>query len=97
MFLCGYFGWDIDWFGILMLVFVIILLMIVWKMFGYYVFILIFGFVSINYEIYEVVVMDGFGRFRIFWKVIVLMLYLVLFIVIVLVVGVSFGIFIEVY
>ncbi|ODE68649.1 sugar ABC transporter substrate-binding protein [Listeria monocytogenes] len=41
--------------------------------------------------------MDGSGRFRTFWKVTVPMLYPALFTVIVLAVGVSFGIFTEVY
>lgn len=97
MFLRGHFGWDIDWLGTPMSALVIISLMIAWKMSGYYALILISGLASINHEIYEAAAMDGSGRFRTFWKVTVPMLYPALFTVIVLAVGVSFGIFTEVY
>lgn len=75
----------------------VISLMIAWKMSGYYALILISGLSSINEEIYEAAAMDGSGRFRTFWKVTVPMMYPALFTVIVLAVGVSFGIFTEVY
>ncbi|EKZ0268299.1 sugar ABC transporter permease [Listeria monocytogenes] len=97
VFLRGHFGWDIDWLGTPMSALVIISLMIAWKMSGYYALILISGLASINHEIYEAASMDGSGRFRTFWKVTVPMLYPALFTVIVLAVGVSFGIFTEVY
>lgn len=97
IFLRDHFGWNIDWLGTPMTSLVVISLMIAWKMSGYYALILISGLSSINEEIYEAAAMDGSGRFRTFWKVTVPMMYPALFTVIVLAVGVSFGIFTEVY
>ncbi len=97
VFLRNNFGWDIDWLGTPMSALFIISLMIAWKMSGYYALILISGLASINDEIYEAAAMDGSGRFRTFWKVTIPMLYPALFTVLVLAVGVSFGIFTEVY
>ncbi|WP_088816407.1 MULTISPECIES: carbohydrate ABC transporter permease [Listeria] len=97
VFLRNNLGWDIDWLGTPMSALFIISLMIAWKMSGYYALILISGLASINDEIYEAAAMDGSGRFRTFWKVTIPMLYPALFTVLVLAVGVSFGIFTEVY
>lgn len=97
VFLRNQFGLDVDWLGTPMSALFIISLMIAWKMSGYYALILISGLASINDEIYEAAAMDGSGRFRTFWKVTIPMLYPALFTVLVLAVGVSFGIFTEVY
>ncbi|MBA3925071.1 carbohydrate ABC transporter permease [Listeria rustica] len=91
------FGLNIDWLGTPMTSLFVISLMIAWKMSGYYALILISGLSSINEEIYEAAAMDGSGRFRTFWKITIPMMYPALFTVIVLAVGVSFGIFTEVY
>lgn len=90
-------GWDIDWLGNPHTAIIIVSLMIAWKMSGYYGLILISGLSSINHEIYEAAAIDGVTPWNRFWKITFPMLYPAFFTVTVLAVGVSFGIFTEVY
>lgn len=90
-------GWDIDWLGNPHTAIFIVSLMIAWKMSGYYGLILISGLSSINNEIYEAAAIDGASPWTRFWKITFPMLYPAFFTVAVLAVGVSFGIFTEVY
>ncbi|MGM0219215.1 carbohydrate ABC transporter permease [Enterococcus sp. AZ126] len=97
IFLRNTFGLDIDWLGDPKVAIFIVSLMIAWKMSGYYGLILISGLSNINHEIYEAAAIDGASRWTIFWKITFPMMYPAFFTVTVLAVGVSFGIFTEVY
>lgn len=90
-------GMDIDWLGNPHTAIVIVSLMIAWKMSGYYGLILISGLNNINNEIYEAAAIDGANPWTRFWKITFPMLYPAFFTVTVLAVGISFGIFTEVY
>lgn len=90
-------GIEIDWLGNPTTALLIVSLMIAWKMSGYYALILISGLNSINAEIYEAAAIDGSSKSKTFWKITVPMMYPALLTVIILAVGVSFGIFTEVY
>ena len=90
-------GLEIDWLGNPTTALLIVSLMIAWKMSGYYALILISGLNSINAEIYEAAAIDGSSKSKTFWKITVPMMYPALLTVIILAVGVSFGIFTEVY
>lgn len=90
-------GIEIDWLGNPTTALLIVSLMIAWKMSGYYALILNSGLSSINKEIYEAAAIDGGSSFTLFRKITIPMLYPALFTVIVMAVGVSFGIFTEVY
>lgn len=91
------FDLDIDWTGNPTTAVVIVSLMIAWKMSGYYGLILISGLQNINQEIYEAAAIDGASKWTTFWKITFPMLYPAFFTVTVLAVGISFGIFTEVY
>lgn len=97
IFLRNTFGLDIDWLGDPKVAIFIVSLMIAWKMSGYYGLILISGLSNINHEIYEAAAIDGASRWTTFWKITFPMMYPAFFTVTVLAVGVSFGIFTEVY
>ena len=97
IFLRNTFNLDIDWLGSPNTAIFIVSLMIAWKMSGYYGLILISGLANINEEIYEAASIDGASKWTTFWKITFPMLYPALFTVIVLAVGISFGIFTEVY
>ncbi|WP_179394134.1 carbohydrate ABC transporter permease [Lacticaseibacillus absianus] len=88
---------NIDWLGSPNTALFVVSFMIAWKMSGYYALILISGLESINDEIYEAAMMDGASNRTIFWKITVPMMYPSLYTVLILAVGVSFGIFTEVY
>ncbi|WP_314068196.1 sugar ABC transporter permease [uncultured Vagococcus sp.] len=90
-------GMNIDWLGNPGTSIFIVSLMIAWKMSGYYGLILISGLTSINQEIYEAAAIDGASKWTTFWKITFPMLYPAFFTVTVLAVGISFGIFTEVY
>lgn len=90
-------GWDIDWLGNPHTAVIIVSLMIAWKMSGYYGLILISGLGNINKEVYEAAAIDGVKPWTRFWKITFPMLYPAFFTVAVLAVGISFGIFTEVY
>ncbi|MGY3748795.1 carbohydrate ABC transporter permease [Vagococcus acidifermentans] len=96
-FLRNQFQLDIDWLGNAHTAIFIVSLMIAWKMSGYYALILISGLANINHEIYEAAAIDGASKWTTFWKITFPMLYPAFFTVTVLAVGVSFGIFTEVY
>lgn len=96
-FLRDEFGINIDWLGNPTTALLIVSFMIAWKMSGYYALILNSGLSSINKEIYEAAAMDGASGFTAFRKITIPMLYPALYTVIVMAVGVSFGIFTEVY
>ncbi len=91
------FDLDIDWTGNPTTAVVIVSLMIAWKMSGYYGLILISGLQNINQEMYEAAAIDGASKWTTFWKITFPMLYPAFFTVTVLAVGISFGIFTEVY
>lgn len=91
------FGLDIDWLGSPTSALIIISIMIAWKMSGYYGLILVSGLNSINTEIYEAAALDGVTPWQRFWKITIPMLYPSLYTVLILAIGVSFGIFTEVY
>lgn len=97
IFLRENFNLDIDWLGSPRTAIFIVSLMIAWKMSGYYGLILISGLSNINAEVYEAAKMDGSSKWTTFWKITFPMLYPAFFTVTVLAVGVSFGIFTEVY
>lgn len=97
MFLRNKLHMDIDWLGSPNTAIFIVSLMIAWKMSGYYGLILISGLSNINEEMYEAASIDGASTRTTFWKITLPMLYPALFTVIVLAVGISFGIFTEVY
>ncbi|MDR0300643.1 MAG: sugar ABC transporter permease [Streptococcaceae bacterium] len=88
---------NVDWFGNSVTAILIISFMIAWKMAGYYGLILISGLQNINQEVYESASLDGANRWTSFWKITLPMLFPALFTVVILAVGVSFGIFTEVY
>ncbi len=90
-------GLDIDWLGNPTTAIFVVSFMIAWKMSGYYGLILISGLSSINTEIYEAAELDGSSRWTTFWRITFPMLYPSLFTVLILAVGISFGIFTEVY
>ncbi|MFU0789715.1 carbohydrate ABC transporter permease [Virgibacillus proomii] len=91
------FNMNVDWLGNPNIAIFIVSLMIAWKMSGYYGLILISGLGNINKEIYEAAAIDGASRWTTFWKITFPMLYPAFFTVTVLAVGISFGIFTEVY
>ncbi|WP_066195939.1 MULTISPECIES: carbohydrate ABC transporter permease [Gracilibacillus] len=90
-------GLDIDWLGTPFSALVIVAFMIAWKFSGYYALILTAGLESINGEVYEAAAIDGVSGWQKFWKITLPLLYPSLYTVIILAVGVTFGIFTEVY
>jgi multiple sugar transport system permease protein len=89
------FGNSPNWLGTPWLAVVVISLMIVWKMAGYYALIFLAGLQSISNEIYEAASIDGASKWRQFWNMTVPMLYPALYTVLILAVGLVFGIFTE--
>lgn len=90
-------GWDIDWLGSPFAALFVISLIIAWKFTGYYALILTSGFESINKEVYEAAMMDGVNGWQRFWKITFPLLYPALYTIVILSIGVTFGIFTEVY
>ncbi|OCA87847.1 sugar ABC transporter permease [Bacillus sp. FJAT-27225] len=93
----GKFGIDIDWLGKPFSALFVVAFIIAWKFTGYYALILTSGFESINKEIYEAAAIDGVNGWQRFWKITMPLLYPALFTVLILSIGVTFGIFTEVY
>lgn len=87
----------IDWLGNPNTALFIISLMIAWKMSGYYALILHSGLENINKDLYEAAAIDGSSRVKTFFKITLPMLYPALITVLILAVGITFGIFTEVY
>jgi len=91
------FGLDIDWLGTPSGALFVVALIIAWKFSGYYALILTSGFGSIDKGIYEAAMIDGVNGWQRFWKITFPLLYPALFTVLILSIGVTFGIFTEVY
>lgn len=87
----------IDWLGSPNTALFVISLMIAWKMSGYYALILHSGLENINNELYEAAAIDGANRVQTFFKITFPMLYPALITVLILAIGITFGIFTEVY
>jgi multiple sugar transport system permease protein len=96
-FLRGTFGLDIDWLGSPFAALFVVALIIAWKFTGYYALILTSGFESISKDVYEAAMIDGVTPWQRFWKITLPLLYPALFTVLILSIGVTFGIFTEVY
>lgn len=93
----GRFGLDINWLGSPFSALLVVSIILAWKFAGYYALILTSGFESIEKEIYEAAAIDGVTSMQKFFKVTLPLLYPALFTVLILSIGVSFGIFTEVY
>jgi multiple sugar transport system permease protein len=96
-FLRGTFGLDINWLGSPFAALFVVALIIAWKFTGYYALILTSGFESISKDVYEAAMIDGVTPWQRFWKITLPLLYPALFTVLILSIGVTFGIFTEVY
>ncbi|MCD7034516.1 sugar ABC transporter permease [Metabacillus sp. GX 13764] len=96
-FLRGTFGLDINWLGSPFSALFVVAVIIAWKFTGYYALILTSGFESINSEIYEAAAIDGVNARQRFFRITLPLLYPALFTVLILSIGVTFGIFTEVY
>ncbi|WP_078378745.1 carbohydrate ABC transporter permease [Sutcliffiella halmapala] len=96
-FLRGSLGLDIDWLGTPFAALFVVAMIIAWKFTGYYALILTSGFESISKEVYEAATIDGVTPWQRFWQITFPLLYPALFTVLILSIGVTFGIFTEVY
>jgi multiple sugar transport system permease protein len=96
-FLRHVFGLDIDWLGTPFSALFVVAVIIAWKFSGYYALILTSGFESIDQSVYEAAEIDGVNGWQRFWKITFPLLYPALYTVVILSVGVTFGIFTEVY
>lgn len=96
-FLRNQFGLDINWLGSPFAALFVVALIIAWKFTGYYALILTSGFESISKDVYEAAMIDGVTPWQRFWKITFPLLYPALFTVLILSIGVTFGIFTEVY
>jgi multiple sugar transport system permease protein len=90
-------GIEIDWLSTPLSALLVVAAIIAWKFTGYYALILTAGFESINKDVYEAAAIDGVTPSQRFWKITLPLLYPALFTVLILSIGVSFGIFTEVY
>lgn len=88
---------EVDWLGSPFWALLIVACLIAWKFTGYYSLILTSGLESIPKEVYEAAALDGATPWQRFWKITLPLLYPALFTVLILAVGVTFGIFTEVY
>nr|WP_216352791.1 sugar ABC transporter permease [Fictibacillus arsenicus] len=91
------FGIEIDWLSTPLSALLVVAAIIAWKFTGYYALILTAGFESINKDVYEAAAIDGVTPSQSFWKITLPLLYPAIFTVLILSIGVSFGIFTEVY
>ncbi|GAA0315844.1 sugar ABC transporter permease [Bacillus carboniphilus] len=91
------FDLNINWLGSPFSALVVVAFMIAWKFTGYYGLIIVAGLEGINKEIYEAAAIDGVTPWQRFWKITFPMLYPALFTTLILSIGVTFGIFTEVY
>lgn len=96
-FLRGTFGIDIDWLGTPFSALVVVAVIIAWKFSGYYALILTAGLESINKDIYEAAMIDGVNKWQQFWKITLPLLFPAIYTTLILSIGVTFGIFTEVY
>ncbi|WP_425590737.1 carbohydrate ABC transporter permease [Fictibacillus phosphorivorans] len=91
------FGIEVDWLSTPLSALLVVAAIIAWKFTGYYALILTAGFESISKDVYEAAAIDGVTPSQRFWKITLPLLYPALFTVLILSIGVSFGIFTEVY
>nr|WP_207224311.1 sugar ABC transporter permease [Fictibacillus sp. BK138] len=91
------FGIEVDWLSTPLSALLVVAAIIAWKFTGYYALILTAGFEGINKDVYEAAAIDGVTPSQRFWKITLPLLYPALFTVLILSIGVSFGIFTEVY
>jgi multiple sugar transport system permease protein len=90
-------GIEINWLGTPLSALLVVAAIIAWKFTGYYALILTAGFEGISKDVYEAAAIDGVSSSQRFWKITIPLLYPALFTVLILSIGVSFGIFTEVY
>jgi multiple sugar transport system permease protein len=91
------FNWQIDWLGTPFTALVVVAVILAWKFIGYYALILTSGLEGIDKEVYEAAALDGVTDRQRFWKITLPLLYPALYTTLILSVGVTFGIFTEVY
>ncbi|MDB5053964.1 MAG: sugar transporter permease [Bacilli bacterium] len=91
------FNWKIDWLGTPFSALVVVAVILAWKFIGYYALILTSGLESIDKAVYEAAALDGVTDRQRFWKITLPLLYPALYTTLILSVGVTFGIFTEVY
>lgn len=96
-FLRNSFGIKIDWLGTPITAILVISFMIAWKVSGYYALILVSGLNNIDPAVYEAAKIDGASKRLQFFKITMPLMYPALYTVMTLAVGLSFGIYIEVY
>ncbi|MCK6259038.1 sugar ABC transporter permease [Fictibacillus sp. WQ 8-8] len=96
-FLRSSFGLDVNWLGTPFSALLVVSIIMAWKFTGYYALILTSGFESISKEIYEAAAIDGVNGWQRFWRITLPLLYPALFTTLILSIGVTFGIFTEVY
>jgi multiple sugar transport system permease protein len=97
VFLREKFGLKVNWLGTPFTALVVVALIIAWKFTGYYALILTSGLESIDKEIYEAAAIDGVTDRQRFWKITLPLLYPAIYTTLILSIGVTFGIFTEVY
>jgi multiple sugar transport system permease protein len=91
------FNWKIDWLGTPFTALAVVAVILAWKFIGYYALILTSGLESIDKEVYEAAALDGVTDRQRFWKITLPLLYPALYTTLILSIGVTFGIFTEVY
>ncbi|QBD77118.1 sugar ABC transporter permease [Ktedonosporobacter rubrisoli] len=95
VFLRSHFGASPDWLGNGTLATLVIVVMLVWKLSGYYALIFLSGLQGIAPEIYEAASIDGVSRWASFWRITLPLLYPAFYTVLILAVGMMFSIFTE--
>ncbi|KIL40278.1 sugar ABC transporter permease [Gordoniibacillus kamchatkensis] len=97
VFLREQFGLKINWLGSPFSALMVVSVIIAWKFIGYYGLILTSGLESIGKEVYEAAAIDGVTETKRFWTITLPLLYPAIYTTLILSVGVTFGIFTEVY
>jgi multiple sugar transport system permease protein len=90
-------GKNIDWFNTSWSAFTIICILIIWKMYGYYMLVFLSSLESIGSEVHDACKIDGAQGFTKLWKVILPSIYPALMTVTILSCGLAFSIFTEPY
>jgi multiple sugar transport system permease protein len=91
------FGMNIDWFNTSWSAFTIICILIIWKMYGYYMLVFLSSLESISSEVHDACKIDGAQGFIKLRKVILPSIYPALMTVTILACGLAFSIFTEPY
>lgn len=94
-FLFHHFNFTIPWFSSPQLAMLSIVIVVVWKMIGYYGMILLAGLQSIPESVYEAAELDGANSWTKFWKITIPLLNPAITTIMVLAIILSFGIFTE--